>query len=237
MDSLLVLLSLSFSAAAILLTAYIAYRLKQRNKLDLSGFNSLLEASTAHIMGLLRRLESRVGENQSRLEALTAEASGFKSEIRQRAEEIRSINESLKPLMAVHIKLSQGFRELHSKVSSLEARLARLEEAVRARRREAALRVSPRPQPLKITSEREVSFANLTPTEMEVLRLLYMSGPKTASEIREVIGRTREHTARLMKKLYLEGYVERDSNTIPYTYRLSDKIRRSFEFSVRRSEG
>lgn|GEM_PF-951679 len=78
---------------------------------------------------------------------------------------------------------------------------------------------------------REVTTAQLTHTEMVILQTLASSGAKTASEIREVIGKTREHSARLMKKLYVEGYIERDTSSLPYGYKLSEKIRKSFEFS------
>ncbi|MBO0888521.1 hypothetical protein J2P12_05410, partial [Candidatus Bathyarchaeota archaeon] len=39
-----------------------------------------------------------------------------------------------------------------------------------------------------------------TPTELQVLTLLASEGPKSAPEIGRVVGRSREHTARLMKK-------------------------------------
>lgn len=54
-----------------------------------------------------------------------------------------------------------------------------------------------------------------------VLKLL-VEGPKTSRQIETVIGRSREHTARLMKKLFELGYVTRDTNTKPYTYAITD---------------
>ncbi len=54
-----------------------------------------------------------------------------------------------------------------------------------------------------------------------VLKLL-ADGPKTSRQIETVIGRSREHTARLMKKLFELGYVTRDTNTKPYTYAITD---------------
>ena len=115
----------------------------------------------------------------------------------------------------------------------MQERLARVEASVRglkAPRRRQPFAVRPPPR-------REISLARLNPTEMEVLRLLYVSGPKTASEIKEVIGRTREHTARLMKKLYEEGYVERSMETMPFTYKLSERIRRNLKASFSHLRG
>jgi len=54
-----------------------------------------------------------------------------------------------------------------------------------------------------------------------VLKLL-LEGPKTARQIESVIGRSREHTARLMKKLFETGYVSRDMTSKPYTYAITD---------------
>lgn len=54
-----------------------------------------------------------------------------------------------------------------------------------------------------------------------VLKLL-VEGPKTSRLIEGLIGRSREHTARLMKKLFELGYVTRDMATKPYTYAITD---------------
>ncbi|MFQ5940295.1 MAG: hypothetical protein ACE5KA_01150 [Nitrososphaerales archaeon] len=54
-----------------------------------------------------------------------------------------------------------------------------------------------------------------------VLKLL-ADGPRTSRQIESVIGRSREHTARLMKKLFDLGYVTRDTTAKPYAYALTD---------------
>jgi predicted transcriptional regulator len=54
---------------------------------------------------------------------------------------------------------------------------------------------------------------------MQILDIL-AEGPKTSREIERIIGRSREHTARLMKHLYEQGYVRRDESTRPYVYML-----------------
>ena len=45
----------------------------------------------------------------------------------------------------------------------------------------------------------------------------------TSRDIQSASHRSREHTSRLMKKLYQEGYVERDVRTKPFTYSITDK--------------
>lgn len=68
-----------------------------------------------------------------------------------------------------------------------------------------------------------------TPTELQVLTLLAAEGPKSAPEIGRVVGRSREHTARLMKKLYDEGYIRRDQTRIPFRYSVVDRLKQSFK--------
>ena len=55
--------------------------------------------------------------------------------------------------------------------------------------------------------KRDKAMASLTETEVAVLEFLSIEGSKTAPEIKERVGLSREHTARLMKKLYEEGYL------------------------------
>ncbi|HVH15357.1 MAG TPA: MarR family transcriptional regulator [Candidatus Angelobacter sp.] len=68
-----------------------------------------------------------------------------------------------------------------------------------------------------------------TPTELQVLTLLAKEGPKSAPEIGQVVGRSREHTARLMKRLYEEGYIRRDQTRIPFRYSLVERVKQTFK--------
>ncbi|MGI0072719.1 MAG: winged helix DNA-binding protein [Nitrosotalea sp.] len=55
-----------------------------------------------------------------------------------------------------------------------------------------------------------------------VLRLI-TEKHMTSRDIQITIGRTREHTSRMMKKLFEEGLVERDMQTKPFTYKITEK--------------
>ena len=70
----------------------------------------------------------------------------------------------------------------------------------------------------------EDTLAKLTPTERGVLELL-ANGGKAAPEIGRLVAKSREHTARLMKSLFEQGFVEREANRQPYEYRLNEKVR------------
>jgi len=45
----------------------------------------------------------------------------------------------------------------------------------------------------------------------------------TSRDIQITIGRSREHTSRLMKRLFEEGLVERNTRQKPFTYKITDK--------------
>ena|SRR5215467_16108777 len=55
-----------------------------------------------------------------------------------------------------------------------------------------------------------------------VLRLITEKS-MTSRDIQITIGRSREHTSRMMKKLFEDGLVERDMTTKPFTYKITDK--------------
>ncbi len=62
----------------------------------------------------------------------------------------------------------------------------------------------------------------LSPTEIQILRML-LDGPLNIRDIRSKIKLSREHLARELKKLYEMGYVERRTDTKPYTYYIKDE--------------
>lgn len=64
-----------------------------------------------------------------------------------------------------------------------------------------------------------VQFGNVTD---HILRLI-TEKPMTSRDIQVTIGRTREHTSRMLKKLFEEGLVERDMSTKPFSYKITDK--------------
>jgi len=63
-----------------------------------------------------------------------------------------------------------------------------------------------------------------TETEAKVLRLL-TQGPRSSAQIKEEVGRSREHTARLMKTLFDRGLVVRNDRNKPYVYEITDSGR------------
>lgn len=89
----------------------------------------------------------------------------------------------------------------------------------------SAKNITPPPQqPLVYSSEKNTPFMRHN-TPDYILKLL-SDKPRTSREIQNAIGRTREHTSRLMRKLYERNLVGRGSNSKPFKYTITDAGRR-----------
>jgi CTP-dependent riboflavin kinase len=60
-----------------------------------------------------------------------------------------------------------------------------------------------------------------------ILRMLEV--PLTSREIQRKINKSREHTSRLLKKLYSENIVMRDGSTRPFKYKITKEGRKLLE--------
>lgn len=70
------------------------------------------------------------------------------------------------------------------------------------------------------TSNSADEYHNQLDTIPFILNLL--TEPRTSTDIKNAIGKTREHTARLLKKLYEDNFVERDSTNKPFKYKITE---------------
>lgn len=68
-------------------------------------------------------------------------------------------------------------------------------------------------------------LAQLTDTELSALKKIAELGEGAVPEIKEHLGTTREHTARMLKRLYESGFVDRSTNAMPYRYSIRKEIR------------
>jgi predicted transcriptional regulator len=69
------------------------------------------------------------------------------------------------------------------------------------------------------------SRITLDETELSVIKLLSVK-PRSSVEIKELIGKSREHAARLMKILFDSGLVSRNTSKKPFVYQLTETGRR-----------
>jgi predicted transcriptional regulator len=79
----------------------------------------------------------------------------------------------------------------------------------------------------EVVPEKEIPkpvIQNLTPTNpVDYVLHLITNKAMTSRDIQITLKKSREHTSRLMKKMFEEGYVQRNTESKPYTYSITDK--------------
>ena len=75
------------------------------------------------------------------------------------------------------------------------------------------------PKPKAVARVRNMSFEESVTFVLEKIT----QGPMTSRDIEVTFGKSREHVSRLMKKLFEDGLVGRDTSTRPYQYTITDK--------------
>jgi DNA-binding MarR family transcriptional regulator len=170
--------------------------------------------------------EDRLLASTGKLNVLSKHDELFAEKLDNQQKEVRTIVEKVKSTSGLEKALTRiealdkRLGEVESTKDSLLQRIAKIEKQRPSRREAEAKILSP------IPIKREKALAPLTETELTVLQLLAAEGQKTGPKIKEQIKLSREHTARLMKKLYEKGYLERSANKIPFTYSLKEEMRK-----------
>jgi len=108
--------------------------------------------------------------------------------------------------------------EMLNKSQSFKEKVVETKPLVRA----APVKVQPT---APMSAGRDGVLSRLNSTEIMVLDILEREGEMTVPKIRERIGKTREHTARLLKKLYDSGFIDRVTGSMPYKYKLRKELR------------
>jgi len=118
------------------------------------------------------------------------------------------------------------------KVKELSDRVDGIEESIETMKKDLS-KLASQPRVIVPTGSVEAPIPvqgndilqTLTETELEVLKIIVDFGEGTVPEIKEQIQKTREHTARLLKKLYDKGFIDRNTNSMPYRYSIRKEIR------------
>jgi DNA-binding MarR family transcriptional regulator len=155
-----------------------------------------------------QRILSKLKENDGRFAKLESDITSFSEMEPKLSTQIKEVDKRVEVIVTAQKKIEQQIAE------SEKMRRSRIATQAEAKI-EAAIPI-----------RREKALAPLTPTELGVLEVLANEGKKTAPEIRSKTNLTREHTARLMKKLYEDGYLERDTGKIPFAYSLKEEMRK-----------
>ncbi len=77
-------------------------------------------------------------------------------------------------------------------------------------------------EPVALTQHPQVTESEAQNGTTDYILKLLMESPRTSRGVQNAIGRTREHTARLMKKLHDGGLVSRDLNSRPFRYAITE---------------
>jgi len=167
-------------------------------------------------------LEKKVTPFADQIDALSQSFEAMSQAVKAgQTETTQNETSLLSNVSGVEIKLKdiEATQEtLKAKISGFEEQIQKLSVAQLAPQQRTEVILPP------IPIKRDKALATLTDTEIAVLEMLAHEGGKTAPEIKERVQLSREHTARLMKKLYEEGYLERETGKIPFRYSVKKEM-------------
>lgn len=170
-----------------------------------------------------------------RLELVAYKVEGSKAKANASFKRVESIEKKIAPIDSQMREIAQNSKAVLSKIAevdnkshkieetqqALKAKIIELEENMQKLAEEPEIKIEP-----VIPIRRDKAMSALTDTEVIVLEVLSVEGSKTAPEIRDRVRLSREHTARLMKKLYEKGYLERETGKIPFRYSIKEEMKK-----------
>jgi len=201
-------------------------------KLDISRMSyrearQLLSAMVASLSTRIQRNEALVKELSDQVEALAANPTRLRAET-ELADKERLLTymqdwvDNVKRFVDKLDTLQKNLKDTEKQFEELRGHVDRVALAQQ-------IQVSADGTSVGVVTDD--TLRKLTSTERQVLELL-VTGPRAAPEIGRLMTKSREHTARLMKSLFEQGFVERERNRQPYEYRLNEKVREVMERAV-----
>jgi len=167
----------------------------------------------------LQRQGEQIGSVANEVETLTTKSERVSKRLDEQEEHFAARLADLTSKAAESSGIETVKKDLEDVKKQLED-LAKSQEELRER----AVAMPESQIKTAIPIKRERALAPLTETELRVLEFIAEAGEKTAPDVKDMIKLTREHTARLMKKLYEGGYLERRSERTPYAYRVKEEM-------------
>lgn len=197
---------------ALLLLASKSVRAFNQSKQALTESASFLNVIVDALTSRIEQSESVVRQLQTELEDFRSRTSGVEWEQASLHTSHLQLLKSMQEILTNEKRVINELEQAKTKFTSLQPKRPTIEAPVK------------HPPLGGVVSEGDVLSA-LTATERETLEILSREGPKGAPELGQRLKKSREHASRLMKKLYLEGYVDREANRAPFRYRLSETAR------------
>jgi len=139
--------------------------------------------------------------------------------------EANDINEQI---MSQQVKLdnhSKLFEKQVEVLSSYDSVIKILKNEVKVLASKPPIRQIIREVNAPIPIDESDILAQLTGTEIEVLKLMQNMGFSSVPQIKDKISKTREHTSRLLKKLFDKGFIDRNTSSMPYRYQVRKEVK------------
>ncbi len=185
-------------------TANVSYRKADNVESKIEPLEQQLVALSQSYQAMSQTISQNIGENTQNSTSILTGLTGFETKIKD-------------------IEVTQ--ETLRNRILAFEDQIQKLSVSPPVEAKNEIVLPS-------IVIKRDKAMSALTDTEIAVLEMLSKEGAKTAPEIKERVKLSREHTARLMKKLYEEGYLEREAGKIPFRY----SIKKEMEALLQKSE-
>lgn len=197
-------------------------RVKKEYEKAKATFNDILLSFSRELRRTAEGLET-VAYKAEASAAKSAEAisrtEGMEGKIKDLETKIKETLETWNKALAQISDFEKQYRDIATSHQEIVSKVSALEEKI-----QHSTSLGDTGVETVIPIKKEKALAHLTETELAVLEMLALEGPKTAPEIKDRIKLSREHTARLMKKLYEEGYLERDATKIPFKYSIKKEL-------------
>ena len=183
------------------------------------------------VSNIVLTFRKRVDEQNDKVDNIIYDVEEVQSSIEKRRKQENyfqeNINDLIKSMTSVFIinkKLVDNLIIINTKIDELKAADKMLYNTIESFKKE---QIESLQKPiLNLPPDQRKSFVKLTRTERQIIQILLSEGAKTAPKIMGEISMTREHTSRLMKKLWQEGYIERDTYSIPFIYRPTKELKK-----------
>lgn len=210
-----------------ILALFLYYRRIRTLRQEYERARGVVEDIVVGVDSQFRRQKDRVLFVAQKIESASLENRKVVKKVEEYEGRLTDLTKLMGDVPQIEERFSGQLKEMRSEVEGIKASQDKvMQKIVEIEKIRQEVYVPEMKIEAAIPIKREKALAPLTETELMVLETIGREGEKTAPEIREKIGFTREHTARLMKKLYKDGYLERDTHKMPYVYRLKEEMQK-----------
>lgn len=180
------------------------------------------------VSGIVFTFKKRLEEQKDKIETVLYDVEGLQSAIDKKSEQnnylelkINNLIGNLTSVYTINEKIIKNISLINKKIDELKITDKQLYNKIDSfDNSKGSLHKSL----FNLSTNQKTSLIKLNNTETKIIRILLSEGAKTAPEIMKEIGNTREHTSRVMKKLWQEGFIERDTHVIPFIYRSTKEL-------------